>query len=534
MRYLYKGKTKIGKIHMKTKVNTSFITAGPEDIAAGKKSINNNYEEIIGTMDVNEVLTELTSDANATAADITAGKTGWVNGKQLTGTTVRDISKLLMPNGIVDTCKVKQGETINPGDFITTTKEIIGYVNHPTGVSNEINFQKSLSNPQLLKLTDTVTLLTYSEFGKELILYFINNDGKNITYKKSPTVITTSDYISNPTIIKLTDKKLLVTYTLSTNYYGACRILYLNDELNDITAGIEYKFESVDKVGLNSITRLTESSAVLAYTLNNLQVISKLVTINNNGTINFSARVIVGNEESNGVQICTLNETMALVTHAEMSYGIVTLLEKSNNTLIKREYFTISASGRLLASDTIHLTNNRCLIINSDRANTTISLIRFINGKLIVSSPVSLIDGKIMRTPAVIRISPCKVILCGTHTSYNNKISFIPINIGLNNFSVGNLLVTTYDNTITSYNANAFVRDNVIINLLYRGSYTYAKLYQINDDTISDNFVNSTPITEYVMSKHTIGNLINGVANTYAESNEIGNVIISNILDKEE
>ena len=44
MRYLYKGKTKIGKIHMKTKVDTSFITAGPEDIAAGKKTINGNNE----------------------------------------------------------------------------------------------------------------------------------------------------------------------------------------------------------------------------------------------------------------------------------------------------------------------------------------------------------------------------------------------------------------------------------------------------------------------------------------------------------
>ena len=77
MNHLYVGGKKIGKAVIKSRVNTDFVTAGPDDIVAGKISVDANYETIVGAMTNENNLADLTSNATANPSDVTAGKTGW-------------------------------------------------------------------------------------------------------------------------------------------------------------------------------------------------------------------------------------------------------------------------------------------------------------------------------------------------------------------------------------------------------------------------------------------------------------------------
>lgn len=117
MNHLYVGGKKIGKAVIKSRVNTDFITAGPDDIVAGKISVDANYETIVGTMTNENNLVDLTSNATANPSDITAGKTGWAKGVLITGTTVRKTPNFFV-QGNLKSFKVANNNVINAGDFV--------------------------------------------------------------------------------------------------------------------------------------------------------------------------------------------------------------------------------------------------------------------------------------------------------------------------------------------------------------------------------------------------------------------------------
>lgn len=88
--------------------------ASPKDVAAGKMFSSNAGFEQIGTH-VCPTVADLTADADATAGDISKGKTAWVKGEKLTGT--KEDSGSSLPATIPCTCSANLLVTTSIQDY---------------------------------------------------------------------------------------------------------------------------------------------------------------------------------------------------------------------------------------------------------------------------------------------------------------------------------------------------------------------------------------------------------------------------------
>lgn len=167
MNRLYNGHNEIKTAVIKTRVNSDFITAGPNDILTGKTSIDSDYNKITGTMEITDNISELTQDATAVASDITSGKTGYNNGNKITGTAARPTPSSVI-NGIISSYNVANNNVISAGDFVKFVEEICGCGYETTTIQNGAPIIRSVysEDTSLLQLDINRILFLFKETNR--------------------------------------------------------------------------------------------------------------------------------------------------------------------------------------------------------------------------------------------------------------------------------------------------------------------------------------------------------------------------------
>lgn len=530
MRYLYKGKTKIGKIHMKTKVDTSFITAGPEDIAAGKKTINGNYQEITGTMDISATLSELTSDATATSADITAGKIGYVNGERLIGTSPRTIDNLLMNNSVVDSYTVADGETINAGDFVLITETQDTSIVLPSGNSIATPFSTSTTAySNIIKLNNSKLLVVHSHtFNRyEGHARIVNLNGISMNMG-AYTVFNTME-TRYEKIIKLNNNDILVVYSntdSNNNITGECKILTLNNDYTSITVSNSTTFHN-GKISGISIEKLTDNKYIIIFISSNV-VYSKIITINNTNIIlGDSINIITSNNIIKDISISNISPSKVLITYVDGEMGKISDISilRDNITLNNTHVFVSKANqiGLTKMSDYKFL----LLYANTSELKTYAQIVYYNRDNIKLIAPTKIADRQYGSITSI-KIATNKVFTIFSNISAGvlgclnitlnpqNSISIStlasipfgePNGLGVVEMSPGIAVVMANDNTTTPS--------------------TYAYLRAVSFiGRITTSFGGTVTTSKFVAYKSsTSGNAINGVANTSGTSGEMIEVI---------
>lgn len=420
MRYLYKGKNKIGKIHMKTKVDTSFITAGPEDITAGKKTINGNYEEITGTMDVNELLTELTSDADATAADITAGKTGYAKGKKLVGTSPRSVSGLLMTNGVIDSYEVGPGETINSGDFVTVDQITDGYVSHTSGNTFDTKFSEGRSRyTNIVKINDTKALLIYSDdnYNKNGIIKIANVDGITTTF--SNRFIFNSEETQYIHAIKISDRRVLISYS-GTNG-GFCKIVTLNESYTSLTVSDAYLFDNNIPTKIKLI-KLNDNKCVISYTTS-YNIILKTININYNDSLSYGVdNTIYTTNTVDEIAIGFISSSKILLVHNDGDSAYIRDLSINVDRFSSGTAQSFNSNANYI--NLVKMSNTKFLLLYTDQTagGTYAQLVFYNKNSIKLLNPVKINDGYFNSMVATF-VKTNRVCIMFNNRSDSNRLS---------------------------------------------------------------------------------------------------------------
>jgi len=533
MRYLYKGKTKIGKIHVKTKVDTSFITAGPEDIVAGKKTINGNYQEITGTMDVNEVLTELTSDATASASDITAGKIGYANGKRLVGTTPRSIAGTLMTNSVIDTYPVADNVNINAGDFVSVDSVSDGFIRHNTGNSSINSYSTGASNySNIIRLNDSKALLIYSDGGinNRGITKFITVNG--VTTISSQNTIFNDSETTNIHAVQLTNNYILVAYLGHNGFQitNECRLIYIDDTFTNISISNPFVFYNDITTKIN-VTKLTNNKCIISYISSkkiyslvaNIDIYNRLVTFGNTILIETSGSAI-------DIKSVNISDKKVLFAYIDNLTGKICDLSIINDNI------NIGTSQVFINNtDTINLikmSNTKFLLLFTNKSdNNTYARLIYYNREraILLPNATKICDGT-MNLITGIKISTNRAFVMGlspTSTAINYMyIITNPIN------TINTSIIWSHPASDPNYLNVIQISDHVALiifnNTISIPLHGCARLLQLGGQ-ITSAFDGSITKSKYVVNKSTGVGSITGIANTSGSSGEIIEVITPSI-----
>ena len=261
MNHLYIGNKKIKKAVIKTKVNSDFITAGPNDIKVGKTSIDANYNTIEGSMVEEHVLVDLTLNATADPSDVTVGKTGWRNGVEIIGTAVRKTPKDFI-SGVIESYKVANNNVINAGDFVKFVEEVCGCGYE---ITTKMSEEATLYNNPIAN--SHITMHLY-DMNKILVIFTIYNNNY-IPYYTILTVDNGNITFTNPRqfSIQLSYAKILVLENNKPVLITGSRAYLININNDTVTLSDPFSI-TYNNSSFKDIIVLNSNELFVAYTVN--------------------------------------------------------------------------------------------------------------------------------------------------------------------------------------------------------------------------------------------------------------------------
>lgn len=362
MNDFYIGTKRIDKIHVKTRVNTDYITATASDIVSGKKSIDKDYNEITGTMVIDDSIVDLTADATAIAADITKDKTTYVNGEKITGTAIRPTPKDFI-NGVIQSYKVANNNIISPGDFVKFVDEV-----NNTGYKTA----DAISTTQLVKNGSVSGIDSYVLSNNKILLVFAENTTKYLLtaciLNMTGTTATISDFVtfgsvtaSKINICPISGNRFVILYNPYNSFSGNAIIIGIDN--SDIITQLsdEIVFNVARTAAMVSLM-LPGDRIFVSYTSGNVSITYGLLTINNDNTIT-STMAIPRDEDVYATSIRTIlmTENKVLIAYQPNRATSVQLRILDISDLTNLKYGPIYYNGsslQMYAMDMVKVADN--------------------------------------------------------------------------------------------------------------------------------------------------------------------------------
>jgi len=521
MGFLYKGRTRIKGVTVKTKIPTDFITAGAGDILTGKKSIDKNYNSLTGTMTITDTVSSLTNDATAVAANITKDKTLWVKGNKITGTAVRGGIETLV-SGLVESYKVANNNNILVGDFVKFVDEVCGCgYKTKDALSARFNIKNYSSyyiKTHLLSANKVLLLITDDNDSYKLKGCVITMDGEKTTISSMQTLDAngSSNTIS---IIPISGNRFVIVYAV---YNGGSRAAILTvsntnvislTSITDISAG--WEVSAID-LGNNQIAigYINNDIFKIAY----LTVSGSTLTYTNTSTMNgdiYMKKFVMTYIANNKILVMYQTQT-------NNSSAMIVLDISNRNSIIAGPYETVSASMFSTSFDIVKIIDNHALVAYTIYDGTNfvcMTDIVFTNGLNIsrnTVTPGSVYDNVGSTSITLLTNTSAAIFFKGR---YAFNICYITFNTNNLTISAG----SAYEVDTSGYNVInviCYEEDKVLVVYdKYDGNFDdrrlYGKLLQRKGSSFTDVLTVydiTQPLTQRMVAKAIAGNTVVGVA----------------------
>lgn len=321
-------------------------------------------------------------------------------------------------NGLIESYKVKAGETITAGDFVDYLNNIVN-----TSLSSETTFSNVIANNIKGVLINSSTVLvaysdsTNSSAGKVLLLT-INPNGSITT---GTTVTFKSSSINDINLISINNSSYLLSYrNFGNNNYAEFIIITISG--STINLGTVNVITSI-QIYLSYLTKIIDDKALFIYrrvsdsfpTVSILNINGTTVTEAGTATINSSACNIVVSS--------LLSENKVLVSYNTSSnnYGYSKILTISGNSFTQGSDLNFSTNLQQL--EQVAINADKAFVVYRDLNNNNYGTLRLltINNTTITAGTPQVFASETISVPHMILLSTNKVLLCSYLQVSNGK-----------------------------------------------------------------------------------------------------------------
>jgi hypothetical protein len=398
-------------------------------------------------------------------------------------------------NGLIESYKVKAGETVSAGDFVDFVNQEVGTTVGSSHVfqSNAIQTISGLMSGTLVE--EDKVLITYydesaSDRGVAVVIKITGStisSGTPFNFNENATT-----YFSQVTLID-TNKVLIVYRNAANSNYGTAKILTIND--TTITGSSAVVFES-STLGSTSLLFLETNKALVAYNANSTGIVKVLTISGDNISVGNATQF--NSSQSGNVSLSYIRTNKALVAYTDngnSSFGTVKIITINNTATSVGSSFVFHSASTTYINNVLVETGKVALVFRNEVTNEqkNISLILNISTSDVITAGTPLVLGGIQYIYATLgETNQILIIYQDTDNGYFGSYRILTVNgdtltatnsAFFNNGIVGGLgaIKTSNNKAIIYYrnHANSFYGTATLLNLPYTEELVFPATDQI-------------------------------------------------------
>ena len=276
-------------------------------------------------------------------------------------------------NGIIEEYTVASGGNVNAGDFVKFINNFT--VNEDTKLSTTSGTGSTIS---AIQLTDNKVFIAHSYSSSYLYGMIVTiNEDNSITVGTDTSLSTTYGTGREISAIQLTDNKVFIAHRCSDDFSLYGMIVTIN-EGNSITVGTDTSLRAASGIGRKiSAIQLTDNKVFIAHSYSsNHYLYGMIVTINEGNSITVGTNTLLSTTEYSGREISAiqLTDNKVFIAHSYSSddfslYGMIVTINEDNSINVGTDTSLSTTSGTGSTISAIQLTDNKVFIAHSYSSN---------------------------------------------------------------------------------------------------------------------------------------------------------------------